>query len=189
MSPRHRCPASNGRDYRSGKPRASALADVWSRASEYLDFRSYALCGLSDLGYLDHLLDDFAPVLRVLSGYGAKTGLVCLLATAQQVASARRRRTARSQGAAGDEEKADDDETLSAFTLVDVRTRAYDFVARLLRDSLVWLKVFMDNTNNGENKHNTTLPPSCCCCCCCYCYYCCCECVCMLVCVRVLRVG
>ena len=84
---------------------ASALADVWSRASEYLDFRSYALCGLSDLGYLDHLLEDFAPVLRVLSGYGAKTGLVCLLATAQQVAAARRRRTARSQGAADDEEK------------------------------------------------------------------------------------
>ena len=39
---------------------ASALADVWSRAGEYLDFRSYALCGLSDLGYFDHLLEDFA---------------------------------------------------------------------------------------------------------------------------------
>ena len=61
---------------------ASALADVWSRASEYLDFRSYALCGLSDLGYMDHLLGDFAPTLRVLAGYGAKTGLVCAIATA-----------------------------------------------------------------------------------------------------------
>ena len=46
---------------------ASALADVWTRASEYLDFRSYALCGLSDLGYFDHPLDDFAPTLRVLA--------------------------------------------------------------------------------------------------------------------------
>ena len=34
---------------------ASALADVWARSSEYLDFRSYALCGLSDLGYLDRV--------------------------------------------------------------------------------------------------------------------------------------
>mgnify|MGYP006873614323 FL=1 len=71
---------------------ASALADVWARSSEYLDFRSYALCGLSDLGYLDHLLDDFAPTLRVLAGYGAKTGLACLVATAAQLASGRRRR-------------------------------------------------------------------------------------------------
>ena len=71
---------------------ASALADVWSRASEYLDFRSYALCGLSDLGYLDHLLDDFAPTLRVLAGYGAPTGLVCLIATATELAAAWRRR-------------------------------------------------------------------------------------------------
>ena len=61
---------------------SSALADVWSRASEYLDFRSYALCGLSDLGYMDHLLGDFAPTLRVLAGYGAKTGLACAVATA-----------------------------------------------------------------------------------------------------------
>ena len=57
---------------------ASALADVWARSSEYLDFRFYALGGLSDLGYLDHLLDDFAPTLRALAGYGAKTGLVCV---------------------------------------------------------------------------------------------------------------
>ena len=89
---------------------ASALADVWSRTGEYLDFRSYALCGLSDLGYLDHLLDDFAPDLRVLAGYGAETGLVCLLATAAQRIASTRRRSQRSQGAGGDEEKTDDDD-------------------------------------------------------------------------------
>ena len=49
---------------------ASALADVWARSSEYLDFRSYALCGLSDLGYLDHLLGDFAPTSGALSVSG-----------------------------------------------------------------------------------------------------------------------
>ena len=113
---------------------ASALADVWARSSEYLDFRSYALCGLSDLGYLDHLLDDFAPTLRVLAGYGAKTGLVCLLATATELAAARRRRTQRSSSSSTDEEKSDDAEFDSACTIADVRTRAYDFVARLLRD-------------------------------------------------------
>ena len=92
---------------------ASALADVWSRASEYLDFRSYAICGLSDLGYFDHLLEDFAPTLRVLAGYGAKTGLLCVVATAAGVAAARRRRSQRAQrspGASSDEEKADDSE-------------------------------------------------------------------------------
>ena len=113
---------------------ASALADVWARSSEYLDFRSYALCGLSDLGYLDHLLDDSAPTLRVLAGYGARTGLLCVLATAAEVAAARRRRAQRSSTSSTDEEKADDADIVSAFTLADVRTRAYDFVARLLRD-------------------------------------------------------
>ena len=113
---------------------ASALADVWARSSEYLDFRSYALCGLSDLGYLDHLLDDFAPTLRVLAGYGAPTGLVCLVATAAELAAARRRRNQRTSSSSADEEKTDDSELTSAHTLADVRTRAYDFVARLLRD-------------------------------------------------------
>ena len=116
---------------------ASALADVWSRASEYLDFRSYALCGLSDLGYFDHLLEDFAPTLRVLGGYGAPTGLLCVVATAAEVAAARRRRSQRAQGSSRDsseEEQADDSDLSSAYTLSDVRTRAYDFVARLLRD-------------------------------------------------------
>ena len=116
---------------------ASALADVWSRASEYLDFRSYAICGLSDLGYFDHLLEDFAPTLRVLAGYGAPTGLLCVVATAAELAAARRRRSQRAQGssrASSEEEKADDTDLSSAHTLSDVRTRAYDFVARLLRD-------------------------------------------------------
>ena len=41
---------------------ASALADVWSRSAEYLEFRTYALSCLSDLGFLDHLLSDFNPL-------------------------------------------------------------------------------------------------------------------------------
>ena len=119
---------------------ASALADVWTRASEYLDFRSYALCGLSDLGYFDHLLEDFAPTLRVLAGYGAKTGLLCVVVTAAELAGARRGRSQRAQrssDASSEEEKADDSEMSSAYTISDVRTRAYAFVARLLRDGPV----------------------------------------------------
>ena len=59
----------------------SALADVWARADEYLDFRSYALRALSDLGFLDHLLELFPMTLRVLSAVGGKTGIACALRT------------------------------------------------------------------------------------------------------------
>ena len=41
----------------------SAAADVWLYAADYLDFRKYALAGLSDLGFLDHLIDHFASTL------------------------------------------------------------------------------------------------------------------------------
>ena len=44
----------------------SAAADVWLHPDDYLDFRKYALSGLSDLGFLDHLLDLFASTLRVI---------------------------------------------------------------------------------------------------------------------------
>ena len=51
----------------------SAAADVWLYPDDYLDFRKYALSGLSDLGFLDHPIDLFADTLRVISGVGAKT--------------------------------------------------------------------------------------------------------------------
>ena len=56
----------------------SALADVWLRSAEYLEFRVYALSCLSDLGFFDRLLDDFNPTLRVLGGVGAATCLSVL---------------------------------------------------------------------------------------------------------------
>ena len=59
----------------------SALADVWLRSAEYLEFRTYALSCLSDLGFLDHLINDFNPTLRVLGGVGAATGMLCAIAT------------------------------------------------------------------------------------------------------------
>ena len=53
----------------------SAAADVWLYSSDYLDFRKYALSGLSDLGFLDHLLRLFPGTLRVISGFGKPTGM------------------------------------------------------------------------------------------------------------------
>ena len=44
----------------------SAAHDVWTRPHEYLDFRSYILSALGDMGYLDHLIDDFNETLREL---------------------------------------------------------------------------------------------------------------------------
>ena len=81
----------------------SAAADVWLHPDDYLDFRKYALSGLSDLGFLDHLLDLFAGTLRVLSGAGCKkTLMTCIVVTAADRLRARRasgrgRRATRSQ--------------------------------------------------------------------------------------------
>ena len=36
----------------------SASHDVWTRLSEYVEFRSYVLGALGDLGFLDPLIDD-----------------------------------------------------------------------------------------------------------------------------------
>ena len=60
----------------------SAAADVWLHPDDYLDFRKYALSGLSDLGFLDHLLDLFAGTLRVISGVGGKALMTCIVVTA-----------------------------------------------------------------------------------------------------------
>ena len=40
---------------------ASALPGAWDDVDGYLDFRTYALDRLSDLGFLDILLDDLLP--------------------------------------------------------------------------------------------------------------------------------
>ena len=68
----------------------SAAADVWLHPDDYLDFRKYALSGLSDLGFLDHLLDLFASTLRVISGVGGKTLMTCIVVTAADRLRARR---------------------------------------------------------------------------------------------------
>ena len=62
---------------------ASALPGAWDDVDGYLDFRTYALDRLSDLGFLDILLDDLrtsaAPVLRVIADCGDYTGMTVLL--------------------------------------------------------------------------------------------------------------
>ena len=121
----------------------SAAADVWLYAADYLDFRKYALAGLSDLGFLDHLIDEFASTLRIISGVGGKTLMACVVVTAADRLRARRaprrgRQRTRSQGAAGsdDEENADGVDP-KGYTIEELRTRAYDYVSRLLRDGPV----------------------------------------------------
>ena len=76
----------------------SAAADVWLYASDYLDFRKYALSGLSDLGFLDHLLRLFPGTLRVISGFGKPTGMVCTLLVAGARLRQRRRDRDRGRG-------------------------------------------------------------------------------------------
>ena len=117
----------------------SAAADVWLHPDDYLDFRKYALSDLSDLGFLDHLLDHFADTLRVISGVGGKTLMACVIVTAADRLCAQRTsgrgRRSRSQGAgdSDDEEKSDESDS-KGYTMEELRTRAYDYVSRLLRD-------------------------------------------------------
>ena len=61
----------------------SALPGAWDDVDGYLDFRTYALDRLSDLGFLDVLLGDLAttsaPALRVIADCGDYTGMAVLL--------------------------------------------------------------------------------------------------------------
>ena len=78
---------------------ASALPGAWDDVDGYLDFRTYALDRLSDLGFLDILLDDLrastAPVLRVIADCGDYTGMAVLLVGAAAAASSSSGRSSR----------------------------------------------------------------------------------------------
>ena len=52
----------------------SALADVWLRSAEYLEFRTYAPSCLIVTWDSSTTPNDFNPTLRVLGGAGAATG-------------------------------------------------------------------------------------------------------------------
>ena len=73
----------------------SASHDVWTRLSEYVEFRSYhpwyVLGALGDLGFLDPLIDDCNETLRSISDIGFKTGFAVAVSTAAVVARVRRR--------------------------------------------------------------------------------------------------
>ena len=97
---------------------ASALPGAWDDVDGYLDFRTYALDRLSDLGFLDILLDDLrasaAPVLRVIADCGDYTGMTVLLVGAAAAAASSSGRSSRSKSqkdsdGAGDD--ADEDGT------------------------------------------------------------------------------
>ena len=70
----------------------SASGDAWTRSLEYLDFRSYVLGALSDVGYFDLLLDDLPGALRTLNDVGMVTGIVVAVAANDVVRRVRRRR-------------------------------------------------------------------------------------------------
>ena len=113
-------------------------------AADYLDFRKYALSGLSDLGFLDHLLRLFPGTLRVISGFGKPTGMLCVLVTAGARLRQRRRDRGRRRGRSagppansGDGGSDSGDDGRDGFSEDDVRTSAYNFVSRLLRDGPV----------------------------------------------------
>ena len=61
--------------------------DAWTRSLEYLDFRSYVLGALSDVGYFDLLLDDLPGALRTLNDVGMSTGIVVAVAAVDVVHS------------------------------------------------------------------------------------------------------
>ena len=100
----------------------SAAADVWLHPDDYLDFRKYALSGLSDLGFLDHLLDRFADTLRVISGVGGKTLMTCIVVTAADRlrahrASGRGRRSQSRDAGDSDEEEKSDESNSKGYTI------------------------------------------------------------------------
>ena len=60
----------------------SANKDVFDDAASYAQFRIVFLRGLSDLGILDHLINDTNFVLGILSGVGGPTGVIIALISA-----------------------------------------------------------------------------------------------------------
>ena len=123
---------------------ASALPGAWDDVDGYLDFRTYALDRLSDLGFLDILLDDLrtsaAPVLRVIADCGDYTGMTVLLVGAAAAAASSSGRSSRSKtstdGAGGDEDEEKDGDG-RGFTVAIVKSQAASLLRRLLRRGVV----------------------------------------------------
>ena len=69
----------------------SASHDVWTRLSEYVEFRFYVLGALGDLGFLDPPIDDCNETLRSINDIGFKTGFAVAVPAAAVVARVRRR--------------------------------------------------------------------------------------------------
>ena len=79
---------------------SSASKNVWSHPNEYFDWRMYTLDRLSDMGFLDHLIDDMGgETLREIDDVGLKTGIQVEVG---QVARVGGRRTVTTPVPAGD---------------------------------------------------------------------------------------
>ena len=106
----------------------SANEDVFDDAASYAQFRIVFLRGLSDLGILDHLINDCNFTLDVLNGVGGPTGVVIALISA--AIFLRRQRNA--LGGVNDPQDALADR--SDMTVKQMRVKALEFLERLLYD-------------------------------------------------------
>ena len=105
----------------------SASHDVWTRLSEYVEFRSYVLGALGDLGFLDPLIDDCSETLRSINDIGFKTGFAVAVSAAAVVARVRRR-------APGEDPDARDvDVPRNVLSIEEVRIKSINLVSRCLR--------------------------------------------------------
>ena len=77
-----------------------ASKNVWSHPSKYFDWRMYTLDRLSDMGFLDHLIDDMdGEKLREIDDVGLKTGIQVEIGTVARLGG---RRTVTTPVPAGD---------------------------------------------------------------------------------------
>lgn len=111
----------------------SSLRNVWELVEEYIDFRSYAFTKLSDMGYLDHLLDELGNTkVQNLFGYGAKTGIVVSL-VADAAGNVRRRLTRQSNSQEEASDETDSEVVKDGLSMKEILDRAKSLILRMLR--------------------------------------------------------
>ena len=120
-----------------------ALDECWDLLSEFDQFRTHLLRGLSDLGLLDHLLDDWNGTLKVLDGVGGKTGVIITKLSASASAG----------GTSGQTGTSTAPEDAGGLTLKAMRVKSLEFIRRLLRGGpiLDMLELMVDEKGDPSN--------------------------------------
>ena len=121
----------------------SALDECWDLLSEFDQFRTHLLRGLSDLGLLDHPLDDWNGTLKVLDGVGGKTGVIITKLSASASAG----------GTSGQTGTSTAPEDAGGLTLKAMRVKSLEFIRRLLRGGpiLDMLELMVDEKGDPSN--------------------------------------